>query len=217
MYRLYITALFCLGIMLSSPPVLANELDTLLQNMAKHSAKTQNLQANFVQKKQLSFLTQALQSKGHFFFTKNYQGQPAILWEYLSPAPSGILFQKNEGWIWLKDRSQLKKAQGYEGNVLNTMVKQILLWFTFEPSTLKKHYEISLDNTKNTIHSDCLNLIPNDNIFFSSMQLCIDNTNYTIKSLKFNEIKGDSTTLFFENIKLDKPYPSTFPDGTPFP
>ncbi len=54
-------------------------------------------------------------------------------------------------------------------------------------------------------------------MFFSSMQLCVSTSNYTIKSLNFYEPNGDSTNLTFEDIKLNKPFPTTFPDGTPFP
>ncbi len=221
--------IICFAMLYPSKTLWANELDTLLQNMASHSTKTQSLQANFSQEKQLSFLKQSLNSKGHFFFTKSYQGKPAILWEYLSPAPSGILFQNDEGWIWVQQRSQLKKAEGYEGNVLNTMIKQILLWFVFEPSTLKNHYDISLEpapasNSDSNVaqnikekNAACLKLTPKDQTFFTYMQLCVDKSNYTIKSIQFNEAKSDSTKLKFHNIQINTVYPKNFPDGTPFP
>ncbi len=217
MQRISYIILTALIINISSTFAMASELDSILQSMANSSKQNSTLQAKFVQKKQLSFLKQALQSQGHFFFTKDYQGHPAILWEYLSPAPSGILFQKNVGWIWLQERSTIKKAQRYEGSIVNTMVKKILNWFTFDQKTIKNDYDISIDKHVENKIITCLKLKPKDETFFASLQLCINNENYTIKSMTFNESNGDSTELDFEDIQINKPYPSAFPDGTPFP
>ncbi len=220
MYRNILFFIFCLNLIISSThqSFAANsELDRLLESMALHANKTQSLQANFTQKKQLSFLKTPLSSQGHLFFTKNYENEPALLWEYLNPAPSGILFQRNESWMWLQERSQLKKAHGYEGNVLNTMIKQMLLWFTFEPNNLKNHYAMDLQSTATSEDESCIKLIPKDDSFFSSMHLCINNQAYTINSITFMEQQGDSTSLQFHDIVLNAKFPTSFPDGTPFP
>ncbi len=210
----------CLSFFITIQGVQASTLEDFLQKMAAHSRKTASLQAEFIQSKKLSFLQNPLQSQGHLFFTKDYakSGKPALLWEYLQPAPSGMLFQNNEGWLWMQERSTLQKAQGYEGNVLNAMLKQMLLWFVFEPENLKKHYTIQLQDSKSTDKKQqCMLLLPKDASFFTSLTICVDTTSFAIVSLEFQEAKGDNTTLFFKNTKINAPYPTAFPDGTPFP
>ncbi len=218
--RFWVIALsLSLSFFLTTANAHAGELEVFLQNMAEHSRKTSSLQATFTQKKKLSFLQNPLESQGHLFFTKDYakSGKPALLWEYLQPAPSGMLFQNNEGWLWMQNRSKLQKAEGYEGNVLNAMLKQMLLWFVFEPENLKKHYTIQLQGNNADKKQQCMQLLPKDTSFFTSLTICVDSTSFAIVSLEFQEAKGDNTTLFFKNTQLNMPYPTAFPDGTPFP
>ncbi len=222
--------LFCgtiCGTIWINPAHAQTSLDTLLQDMARHSAAANTLRADFVQEKRVSFLQTPLRSSGHFFFTKNFHNSPALLWEYLTPAPSGILFQKHQGWMWLEHRAKLKKAHGPEGAVLSTMIEHMLQYFVFEPHKLHENYHISIVTaTQNTGAQDispqdtnepCLKLVPRDTHFFTSMNMCIDKKDFTITALQFHEKTGDSITLRFANIGINTPYPTAFPDGTPFP
>ncbi len=217
MQRIIFSLMIAVCTLFQSGPALSLELETLLQKMSANSAKIDTLQANFTQEKQLSFLKKPLRSEGHFFFNKSLNQSPSILWEYLKPAPSGIFYQNNEGFIWMQNRSSLKKAEGYEGNVLNTMIKQMLLWFVFEPKTLKSHYNMSLKPSNNANDNACIELTPLVENFFSSLLICVSNSDYHISSLQFNEKNGDSTNLYFTDILTNKAFPATFPDGTAFP
>ncbi len=219
MRLLYCVAFAFVCLLTYAPKAQSTTLEELLQHMATHSQQTESLQAEFTQDKKLQFLEKPLRSQGHLFFTKNHNasGTPALLWEYLQPAPSGIVFQNNTGWIWMQERAQIKKAQGHEGRMLTSMIEQMLLWFVFEPQQLQERYTIRLLPQTATEKNPCLDLQPKSKGPFSSMNICINTANYTLHSLQFHEQEGDSTSLFFTNLQLNTPYPTAFPDGTPLP
>lgn len=195
-----------------------NDTQKIFQEFSQKSNSIHSLQTTFIQKKYLSFLENPLTSKGIFSFVREYNTTklPAILWEYTSPAPSGLWFRQNEGYMWMQDRSQIHKAQGAENALLSTMLDQMLTWFSIDADKLFAQYDIQQDKATPL----CFALTPRadiDDFFFTELSLCLNEDISTLKSLTFTEKQGDRTELVFATPVINTNTLTSFPDGSPLP
>lgn len=200
------------------------EVTALLQRMGEAAQTVQSVNAQFTQKKQLSFLQQPLQSYGNFSFVRYFGStqSPAILWEYTSPARSGLWFRGGEGFFWVNDLASIHKAKGQENAILSAMVEQMLLWFSVEPQKLQNAYVMSILPPKKRegeekTQDHCLRLVPKETQFFSAMNVCLRSDLRALTSLRFEEPEGDTCTLFFNDIVLNAQPLTAFSDGTALP
>ncbi len=186
----------------------------LLRQFAQNSSAVERLFCTFTQEKRLDFLPRPLNSKGHLAFERDYahSGTPALLWEYVSPTPSGLWYAKGQGWLWAGSKNALHRASGEENRVLNAMLRHILQWFTVTPQKLREQYDVTEDEK-----DVCLTFIPRQQSFFAQMRVCLREDLRSLHSLRFTELNGDSTALTFAMPEINGTPLAAFPDGTPLP
>lgn len=197
----------------SASSATAQEYD-LVQALTEQSRTINTLQTTFTQEKKLAFLQNPLRSEGYFFFSRHFKGtqSPALLWEYTSPAPSGIWYAQGKSWLWMHTRAKLRAADRQENIMLSAMVEQILFWLTIQPQSIQAHFTIEQEQ-----QPLCMKLRPKRQQFFSALQVCLRADLHSLASLHLEEKQGDSTRIVFAQPEINKQELTAFPDGSPFP
>ena len=207
--RLYASLLACFFWFCLTPS--STQAD-LLSQFTNNAVTVQNLSCNFTQDKQLAFLPQPLHSEGHMVFERDRGGAPALLWEYVLPAPSGLWHALGKNWLWVGDKSTLHRASREEDQALRAILQHILFWFTLQPNRLHEQYAIAEDTT-----DACMVFTPRNNHFFTRLRVCLGKDLHSLRSMHITEQNGDSTFLTFTLPAIDEAPLNAFPDGTPLP
>ena len=182
----------------------------VLHEVKKRSAAIATVKTNFVQEKYLDFLDAPITISGHLYFA-THDNSPSLLWEYSSPAASGIWFDKGTIWLWAHTRSSLREPQGHEKAFVNGMMEQILFWLQINPKKIESLYTLEL------IEEYTIKLSPKRKGMFKTITVKFNDDLQSLQTLVLEEKTGGSTKLFFSETEYNIPAISHFPDGTPLP
>ena len=82
-------------------------VDALLERVRLEQARTESLQADFVQNKQSAMLVEPVEAEGSFAFAA---APDRVRWEYKTPNPISILIINEEMTTWYQDIQQAEKV-----------------------------------------------------------------------------------------------------------
>ncbi|MDR0466670.1 MAG: outer membrane lipoprotein carrier protein LolA [Deltaproteobacteria bacterium] len=177
----------------------------LLEEAARHSAKTATLNADFRQEKKLGVLTQPLTSQGYLCATRG-QSSPAgqrLLWAYVSPAPSGFLYENGQGALWEKHPAEKRPSNAQEARVVTAIVEHILAWIRIDAKVLQESYRIERPDKDKPI----LLLYPRRQSFFIRLEAEFAPKLDSVRQLTFFEANGDTVRILFTDIQINQPLP----------
>lgn len=169
-----------------------------LNKISEHTAQTENLQADFVQEKVLSFLETPVISKGKFWF----QQPEKIRWEYQDPylytmiMNEGILTVKDEGDEYSTDLSSNKMFEQMNGLIAGSIQGKLLE----EDQNYQKEYFSS--------ESEILvRFMPNSSdlkAYLQHIEIYFDKKSLEVNTLVMTEPSGDFTKIQFSNRKINQ-------------
>jgi outer membrane lipoprotein-sorting protein len=165
-------------------------------NQTAESIKT--IKSNFVQEKQLSFLTQPVKSEGLFWYKK----EDRLRWEYTQPFKYLILFNGNE--VVIKD--------GINTNVFdansNALFKQINdLMLGAVKGDLGKNKDFSFTLNESSKQYQLLLKPTNENMkkYVAAVEIYFQKSDLAVSSIKIIESTGDFTKITFYDRKFNEP------------
>jgi len=165
---------------------------------AEVPTKVKTIQADFVQEKNLSALTEKLISKGVFYFEKDNK----VRLEYNTPFK--YLMVMNNGKMLIKENGKTTKMD-LRSNKVFEQVNRIMTDCvsgnalnnpSFATKVLENNslYKLEMTPTAKGLKD-----------YFAMINIFIDKKDFTATRLELNEKTGDKTTIVFSNKSLNKP------------
>lgn len=201
MYKILIILLFPF-ICLSQPFKPLKDTTTLKQKIESMSKSTTSIEADFIQEKNLSMLSEKITSKGHFVFKK----ENLLRWEYASPSKYLIVINKEK--VIIKDEKKTTKYDMNSNKVfkeINDIMLSCVQGTIFKSNKFKTSY---FENDKGYK----LELIPqvkNMKETFKKINLYFDKNVTSVSKMEMIENNDDLTSLDFTNKKLNAPIAET--------
>jgi len=174
--------------------------DTLVLKLkVENMSKTLNsIDADFVQEKNLSVLSEKIISKGHLMFKK----ENLLRWEYFTPSKYLIVINKEK--VFIKDEKKTSKYDMNSNKVfkeINDIMISCVQGTIFKSSKFKtsyfeneKYYKLEMTpNTKNMKDS------------FKKINLYFDKNITSVSKIEMIETSEDFTLIEFLNKKLNAP------------
>lgn len=175
---------------------------SLKQKIESMSKSTNSIEADFVQEKNLSMLSEKIISKGHFVFKK----ENLLRWEYQSPSKYLIVINKEK--VIIKDEKKTNKYDMNSNKVfkeINDIMLSCVQGTIFKSNKFKTSY---YENDKGYK----LELIPqvkNMKETFKKINLYFDKNVTSVAKMEMIENNDDLTSLDFINKKLNAPVAET--------
>lgn len=166
-----------------------------VENMSK---ALNSIDADFIQEKNLSVLSEKIISKGHLMFKK----ENLLRWEYFTPSKYLIVINKEK--VFIKDEKKTSKYDMNSNKVfkeINDIMISCVQGTIFKSSKFKtsyfeneKYYKLEMiPNTKNMKDS------------FKKINLYFDKTITSVSKIEMIETSEDFTLIEFLNKKLNAP------------
>jgi outer membrane lipoprotein-sorting protein len=166
-----------------------------VENMSK---ALNSIDADFVQEKNLSVLSEKIISKGHLMFKK----ENLLRWEYFTPSKYLIVINREK--VFIKDEKKTSKYDMNSNKVfkeINDIMISCVQGTIFKSSKFKtsyfeneKYYKLEMTpNTKNMKDT------------FKKINLYFDKTITSVSKIEMIETSEDFTLIEFLNKKLNAP------------
>lgn len=175
---------------------------SLKQKIESMSKATNSIEADFIQEKNLSMLSEKIISKGHFVFKK----ENLLRWEYQTPSKYLIVINKDK--VVIKDEKKTSKYDMNSNKVfkeINDIMLSCVQGTIFKSNKFKTSY---FENDKGYK----LELIPqvkNMKETFKKINLYFDKNVTSVAKMEMIENNDDLTSLDFINKKLNAPVVET--------
>jgi len=165
------------------------------------SAKTNTITADFIQKKEMSFLEEKVTSSGIFYFQK----EKRLRWEYTEPFSYTIIMDgdrlriidegKSKDFDTGSNRMFLEISEVMTGMVNGTLLNSPQFTTTWYEAP--GYYKAELVPTGAMMKD-----------YLSRIELKLSKSDYTVGELKMFEKSGDYTLITFRNKKLNETIPA---------
>lgn len=166
------------------------------QQFAKASQNTQSIQADFVQEKNLSMLSDKIVSKGKFWFRKENK----VRMEYQQP--SYYLMVMNGKDIFTRDGQKQNKVST-KGNKLFEQINRITVDcvqgnvlnnpdFTTKVLENAQYYRLEMTPVSKALQQ-----------YFKNIELLVDKKDYSVSSIEMQEAGGDNTIISFLHKQMN--------------
>ena len=169
---------------------------SLKQKIENMSKVTNSIEADFVQEKNLSMLSEKITSKGHFVFKK----ENMLRWEYLTPSKYLVVINKEK--IIIKDEKKTNKYDMNSNKVfkeINDIMLSCVQGTIFKSNKFKTIY---LENEKG-YKLELIPLIKNMKDTFKKINLYFDKNVTSVAKMEMIENNDDLTSLDFINKRLN--------------
>lgn len=168
------------------------------QQFARASQATQSIQADFVQEKELSMLSDKIVSKGKFWFRKENK----VRMEYQQP--SYYLMIMNGKDIITRDAQRQHKVSA-KGNKLFEQINRITVDCVqgnvlnnpdFSSKVLEnaQYYRLELTPVSKALQQ-----------YFKAIHLLVDKKDYSVSQIIMQENGGDNTSIIFLHKQMNVP------------
>ena len=167
------------------------------QKFLEATRKTQTIEADFIQEKNLSILSEKIVTKGRFMFKK----EKKLRWEYTEPFHYLIIL--NNGTMFIQDEEKKSKID-IRSNKMFAEINSIIMGcvqgnlFNDEKKFLSSFFENS--------GSFVVKLKPmasNLKEYLSEIRICFDKNDLFVTRLEMHEPSGDYTNIDFFGEKIN--------------
>ena len=176
-------------------------LEDVVQKMQSSYENTKDFKADFVQETSMKSAKKKIIEEGKMFFKKPRN----LLWDYSKPEIKKIIINSQKAWLYLP-----QEKIAYTQSSSKILQSHILINFFSGAGNLKKDFIIRLATPEMT-DSDghyLLVLTPRQkNAGFSEVRMTVDQKNFSILRLSFDDVMGNATTLYFSNMAVNSNIP----------
>ncbi len=169
------------------------EAQELLHKVADAASKFENLSAKFKQDKHLNFMQEAITTEGFFYFA-NRKDHFTLIWEYLTPAISGILYSNSKVLLWNESRENAHIPSSQEEPFVKIMAKELIFWMDLNVEEVYTKYHVEM------ISENSVLLKPKQEDIFESVSLTFSLEGYFLKEIKLDEGEGNYIKLTFFDV-----------------
>lgn len=165
-------------------------------NYAKAAASTQSIKSSFRQEKNLSMLSEKINSEGLFYFKKDNK----VRMEYTKPYK--YLLVINGDKILIQDQ-QKRKVYSAGDNKLFKVINNVIVDCVQGRALDSKDFQTKIYESG---PGYCLDLVPQAKEMrklFTTIRLFIGKDDFSIDQLEMHEAMGDTTLITFVNKQLN--------------
>lgn len=165
--------------------------------LKEKSESTNTIESNFIQEKNLSILSKAINSKGYFCYKKENK----VRWEYTEPYSYLVIIQGTK--LFIKDKNN-KKQYDTESNKMFKELNNFLIG-CINGDILNKTGDYQIEYLENNAQY-YIKLVPNDKKMkemINEIHIYFNKKDFSINRLKIVEQGEDFTNIEFVNKKLN--------------
>lgn len=167
------------------------------QKFSEVTKKTQTIEANFIQEKHLSILSEKIITKGKFLFKK----EKKLRWEYTDPFYYLIIL--NNGTMFIKDEEKTSQID-FQNNKMFTEINSIIMGcvqgnlFNDEKKFLPSFFEnegsflVKLKPLESTLKE-----------YLSEIKIFFNKNDLIVTRIEMHEPSGDYTIIDFTGEKIN--------------
>lgn len=173
-----------------------------LEELQKALSDISSISGDFVQSKKMDFLSEPLVSGGRFHFAR----PDYLRWEYLSPAPSGLIIDGGQVQAWTGPPSAKVRQPEAMAEASRMVAGQVMLWMKMEPEAIRAAYEVSVIGERPLK----LKVVPKRGgarKFLKHLEVEFNTDGRTVRRVILQEAES-RTTLTFERVALNRPRPA---------
>ncbi len=182
--------------------VLLQDPSTFKNQFAIASQKTNSIESDFTQEKNLSMLSEKISSKGKFWFKK----ENLVRMEYNQPFQ--YLMILNNGNVYIKDGQKENKISA-RSNKLFQQINKIMVDCIKGSALNNPDFSSRVFEGKQSFIIELTPVAKNMKDFFKHINITIDKKDYSASAIEMEEISGDNTIIHFTNKILN----TTIPDA----
>ena len=198
---LFVLVLFCLSSFSQSSFKAIKDISLFKSNLAEMTEKTNTIKSDFIQEKNLSFLSEKIISKGLFYFKK----ESKIRWQYTEPFDYLIII--NDDKIYIKDEDRESKYDMASNKIFKEINKIITGCIQGDILNNDKEYKIEYYENDNLYYVKLTPYSEKMKEFLSNIDIYFDKKDFSVSKLEMMELSGDYTKIEFINKKLNKEIP----------
>ena len=174
-------------------------LESVIKKVQAQQKKTQTLQADFRQEKELALLSKPEVSSGRFAFSKPNN----VLWSYDSPKRVEMLISKGTLTTWFPDLNKAERVdvRRFEDRIFKYMGASGAI------DELGRYFDFTFTDTATSPHW-LLDLTPKTRVVAKRVRrikIWIDKQTYLTSKFEYVEGDGDITRYEFANIRINQP------------
>jgi outer membrane lipoprotein carrier protein len=178
-------------------------LESVIKNVQAQQKKTQTLQADFKQEKELALLSQPEVSSGTFVFSKPNN----VLWSYDAPKRVQMLITGGTLTTYYPDLNKAERidVKRFEDRIFKYMGASGAI------DDLGRYFDFTFTDTS-TSPTWVLDLNPKSNVVAKRVRhikIWIDKSTYLTSKFEYVEGDGDVTRYEFMNIRVNAPIEQT--------
>ncbi|HNW56909.1 MAG TPA: outer membrane lipoprotein carrier protein LolA [Bacteroidales bacterium] len=180
-------------------PIADADMPACMEKIRNASASLTSLQCSFTQNKNIAVLSESVISKGILLYKKGNK----LCWEYASPYY--YLFALNGDKVYIKNDNSTRQFDTKS----NALFKEIslLLMNSISGSELidKKKFDVAFFESSTRVQ---VKLTPKNKTMKSVLNTIIlyfEKSTYMVSTIEMIEPAGDTTTIVFNEIKINPP------------
>jgi outer membrane lipoprotein carrier protein len=175
----------------------------LLKGVRAKMETAKTVQGEFVQEKNLSMLKHTLIIKGHFAVERPRR----LVWHVVEPVKYSIRVENEDVQFWDEDTNRVDSIHIGANHSFRAAFEQFQGWFLGNYATLEQSYDVTVQSVEPLVvsfqpkaGSPMAQMIKRVEVTFQADHLYL-------ASLVIQEGGGDTTTIRFDNIQINKPVP----------
>lgn len=179
-------------------PATADQKTEILQQIAAASSKINSLECKFIQKKNISVLSETVVSQGIMYFKKDDN----LRWQYNSPYQ--YLFVLSAGKVMIKSENKTEKYDTDKNRIFKEISEIMIGGVSGKMLVDEKKFNTTFFVSNSSIK---VVLIPKNKELqklMKSITLAFSKKDWTVNSIEMIEKGGDSTLITFTEKNVNK-------------
>ncbi len=172
---------------------------------AAATQKTSSVKADFSQEKNLSMLSEKINSRGNFWFKKDSR----VRMEYNQPFKYLMILNKDK--VYVKDGNKETKVST-RSNKMFQQINKIMIDCMQGTMLANTDFKTRIFENKNSALVELTPVTKGLKEMFRSINVIVDKKDYAVLSIEMKEISGDNTIMRFTNKELNASIPDNLFD-----
>jgi len=179
-----------------------NQVEVFKKSFAQASAATESIQADFIQEKSLTMLSEKIRSTGKF----KYQRKDKVRMEYLQPYTYLVIL--NGGKLYMKDGQKENKISAGSNPVFK-QINRIMIDCVSGSMLDNPDFQARIFENSGSWLVEFKPLAKNLTEMYKNINVTLDKKDFTASSIAMYEVSGDKTILHFQNKQLNAQIPDS--------
>jgi outer membrane lipoprotein-sorting protein len=184
-------------------PVSGADLITIKNSIRDKNAQIQTLICPFVQTKKMAVLKENDLSKGIMYFVKANK----FRWEYTGE--KSFVFVQNGDKYYTKINGKVSEIKDNSARLFQEISKLVISSINGDILENTKKFKTEYEDNSDTFVVHLMPVQKAMQNFISKIKLYFNKSNYLVAKIEIYEIGEDTTTIQFENVKVNQPINQT--------